>query len=163
MEYVLVSKSSGTYYIGDAPFKFLGNTIREFGGDIKKAVVFENKKEATKWAKKIGGCEIKPIETKKEMYNVKTLNIDSAIKRYNDIMYSLCLEHLTIGTRFSEDTEHYGITEMVEECEYWLDTYYEEGHLRGDMRYSDNPEERKAWRREKGRLERFINTYKKFT
>ena len=32
-----------------------------------------------------------------------------------------------------------------------------------DNDHSDDPEERKAWRSEKGKLERFINTYSKFT
>lgn len=165
MEYVLVAnaKAKELYYTGYAPFTFFGALVPEFGGDIKKAVVFENKKEATKAAKKIGGCEPKAIETRKEEYRVKNLNMESAIKRYNDIMFSLALEHMTIGTDYSEDTEGFGIREMVEECEYWLSTYYESGHARADMRYSDDPEERKAWRSEKGKLERFINTYSKFT
>lgn len=37
---------------------------------------------------------------------MKKLNMESAIKRYNDIMYSCGYEHSTIGTRYSEGTEN---------------------------------------------------------
>lgn len=93
---------------------------------------------------------------------MKTLSLNSAIKRYNNIMFSLGCEYMTVGTKFSEDTENFGIREMVNECKYWLGTFQEGGHANSDMRYSDNKEERKKWRSITGKLERFINTYSPF-
>lgn len=89
---------------------------------------------------------------------MKNYNFEKAVKRYNDIMDSICREHLTIGTRFSEDTDNWNIRDLVAECDYQLSCYYEGGHCNADMRYGD-AEERKAWRRETGRLERFIKAY----
>ncbi|MBD5534537.1 MAG: hypothetical protein HDQ99_02535 [Lachnospiraceae bacterium] len=93
---------------------------------------------------------------------MKTLNIKTAIKRYNDIMEKLGYEHNTINTRFSENTEGWNIRDMVAECDYTLSCYYESGHCNNDMRYSSEPEERKAWRSETGILKRFIEAYKPF-
>lgn len=93
---------------------------------------------------------------------MKTLSLNSAIRRYNNIMFSIGCEHMTVGTEFSEDTDHFGIREMVNECKYWLGTFREGSHANSDMRYSDNEEERKIWRSSTGKLERFINTYSPF-
>ena len=93
---------------------------------------------------------------------MKHLNMKKAIERYNDLMMRLCYEHVTIGTRFSEGTEDWNIRDMVAEADYVLSCYYEEGHCNGDMRYSDDEEERKLWRSETGRLKRFINAYEPF-
>lgn len=89
---------------------------------------------------------------------MKNYNFEKAVKRYNDIMLDICREHLTIGTRFSEDTDGWNIRDLVAECDYQLSCYYEGGHSNADMRYGD-AEERKAWRRETGRLKRFIKAY----
>lgn len=93
---------------------------------------------------------------------MKEFNFDKAVKRYNDIMMSLCYEHVTIGTRYSEDTKGWNIRDMVAECDYVLSGYFESGHCNADMRYSDDPEERKIWRSETGRLQRFIAAFKPF-
>lgn len=93
---------------------------------------------------------------------MKKVNMESAIKRYNDLMCSLAYEHNTIGTRFSENTENWNLRDMVAECDYVLSCYFEDGHMNGDLRYSDDPEERKMWRSETGKLERFIHTYEPF-
>lgn len=93
---------------------------------------------------------------------MKKLNMATAIKRYNNIMSTIGYEHNTIGTNLSEDTEKWNLRDMVAECDYTLSCYYENGHCNGDMRYSDDPEERKMWYREVGYLKRFINTYSKF-
>lgn len=74
-------------------------------------------------------------------------------------MMDICCEHMTIGTRFSEEPQLKSVEEMVKECEYWLSCYYEGGHAREDMRHEDE-EERKRWRSEVGKLKRFINAYK---
>lgn len=58
-------------------------------------------------------------------------------REYNDIMLDYGYEHMTIGTRFSEDTENWGIKEMVEECRYRYETCYEEGHANSEGRYPD--------------------------
>ena len=89
-------------------------------------------------------------------------NFEKAVKRYNDIMMSLCYEHVTIGTRYSEDTEGWNIRDMVAECDYVLSCYFENGHCNADLRYSDEPEERKLWRSETGKLKRFIAAYEPF-
>lgn len=93
---------------------------------------------------------------------MKHLNMKTAVERYNGIMFYICREHVTIGTRFSEDTEGWNIRDMVAECDYQLSTYYEEGHCNGDMRYSDDEDERKAWKSETGKLKRFIKAYEPF-
>ena len=54
--------------------------------------------------------------------------MQTAIKKYNDLMYMLCCEHNTIGTKLSERTEEWNLRDMVSECQYQLDCYYEEGH-----------------------------------
>lgn len=93
---------------------------------------------------------------------MKTLNIEQATKRYNDIMECIGYEHNTIGTRLSENTEGWNLRDMVAECDYTLSTYYEEGHCNADMRYESDERSRKAWKSETGKLKRFIETYKPF-
>lgn len=93
---------------------------------------------------------------------MKTLNLETAIKRYNGIMGDIGYEHNQIGTRFSENTENWNLRDMVAECDYALSCYYEDGHVNGEMRYSEDPEERKTWKSETGRLERFIKAYEPF-
>lgn len=93
---------------------------------------------------------------------MKELNIEKVTKRYNSMMFALCLEHVTIGTNYSEDTEGWNLRDMVSEAQYWLDIYNDDGTASGDMRYSDDPEDRKAWRSESGKLKRFINAYKAY-
>lgn len=92
---------------------------------------------------------------------MKNYNFEKAVKRYNNIMFDICREHLTIGTRFSEDTDGWNIRDLVAECDYQLSCYYEGGHSNADMRYGDT-EERKAWRSETGKLERFIKAYEPY-
>lgn len=93
---------------------------------------------------------------------MKKLNMESAIKRYNNIMETLGYEHNTINTIFSEDTENWNIRDMVAECDFTLSCYYEDGHCNCDMRNSDDSEDRKMWKSETGKLKRFIETYKPF-
>lgn len=81
---------------------------------------------------------------------------EQAKERYNKLMFSLALEHKTIGTEYSEDTENYTVKDMAEECKYWHDTYYEDGHLNYELRKED----RNMWKSEKDRLWRFWNKYK---
>lgn len=91
------------------------------------------------------------------------LNMTTAIKQYNRIMGVLGYEHNEIGTPFSENTENWNLRDMIAECDYTLSTYYEDGHCNADMRYSDDPEDRKMWRSHTGMLERFIKHYEPYT
>lgn len=93
---------------------------------------------------------------------MKKLNMEKAIKRYNDIMYDCGIEHMTIGTNFSSpDTENFTLADMVHEAEYWLSCYYEAGHVRCDDRFCGEVCY-KIWLSETGKLKRFINAYKPF-
>lgn len=86
-------------------------------------------------------------------------NIGKVIVRYNALMETIGYEHSTIGTEYSEDTENWGIKEMVEECKYYLETYYEGGHSNNDLRYGSS-DEKKEWASHVGKLKRFIAKYK---
>lgn len=68
---------------------------------------------------------------------MKELNIKQATKRYNDLMWDLCYEHNTIGTRLSENTENWNLRDMVSECQYVLDCCYEEGHANNEGQYPE--------------------------
>lgn len=92
---------------------------------------------------------------------MKNLNMEKALKRYNDIMYDVGYEHSTIGTRFSENTENWNLRDMVAEADYLLKCYYETGHCRCDDRFLGE-EEYKIWVSETGKLKRFIKTYEPF-
>lgn len=67
---------------------------------------------------------------------MKELNIKEAIKRYNDLMCDLCYEHNTIGMKLSEDTDNWNLRDMVSECQYTLETFYEEGHTNNVGQYT---------------------------
>lgn len=90
---------------------------------------------------------------------MKHLNIDTAIQRYNNIMMSICYEHSTIDTEYSENTENWNIRDMVSECAYVLSTYYEVGHANEELRHTAD---RKIWLSETGKLKRFIKAYEPF-
>ena len=106
----------------------------------------------------------------------------TAIKKYNDLMYMLCCEHNTIGTKLSERTEEWNLRDMVSECQYQLDCYYEEGHDAYEQLHAldgctmtiedlmdDRYMKRHLWmmqgveeaKKEMKALRQFINTYKK--
>ena len=92
---------------------------------------------------------------------MKNVNMTTAKKRYNSIMNAIGSEHNTIGERWSEDTANWNLRDMVAECDYQLTCYREGGHCNSDL-IDGTPEERKKWRSDVGRLERFINTYGPF-
>ena len=75
-------------------------------------------------------------------------------QKYNKLMNSLCLEHLTIGTKYSQGTEGWGKEEMIKEVKYQLSLYYQWGTSAGDMR-EDDPA---TWEKEVGKLKRFLQT-----
>lgn len=109
--------------------------------------------------------------------------MQTAIKKYNELMYYLGLGFNTIGTDDSEETEDWGLREMVEECEYQLHMYYEEGTNQYDALHDMDDENmtletlmdkeqftkymiRKDWvedeKKKMKALRKFINQYKKF-
>lgn len=93
---------------------------------------------------------------------MKKFDFDKAVNRYNAIMMTVCYEHSTIGTNYSEGTEDWNIRDMVAECDYVLSTYYEVGHCNEELRHSEEQDERKVWYSETGKLSRFIKAYEPF-
>ena len=93
---------------------------------------------------------------------MKNLNMETAKKRYNELMDIAGREYKTIGTKHSEGTDNWNLRDMVSECAYVLSSYYEGGGCNGDKQYSDDPEERKEWKSHTGKLERFIKAYEPF-
>lgn len=108
--------------------------------------------------------------------------MQTAIKKYNDLMYRLGVEHCTIGTKLSENTKQWNLRDMVSECQYQLECFYEEGHscydalhqLDGVRLTLDDLLDKNKFRRWKymddgvkeckavmKALRQFINTYKK--
>lgn len=88
---------------------------------------------------------------------------EKAKKKYNEIMYSLCIEHLTIGTRFSEGTENWNLRDMVSEMQYTLGIWSDEGctpYIDAHNPYNgDHEETYKEWISGLGKMRRFIDRY----
>ena len=57
---------------------------------------------------------------------------EEAKKRYNRLMMDYCIEHATIGTNFSENTEDWNLRDMVSEAQYHLDCCFEEGNANSE-------------------------------
>lgn len=94
---------------------------------------------------------------------MKKLNMARATDRYNGIMFDVGADHLTVGIPgYSEDTDGWNLRDMIAEADYVLSTYYENGHVNNDLRFSEEEEERKAWRSDTGKLKRFIQAYEPF-
>ena len=93
---------------------------------------------------------------------VEKFNEQAAIRWYNEIMNAVGYEHRTIGEPLSEDTEGWNIRDMVAEMDYVLGCYYEDGHCMGEMRYSEDPDERRTWRNETARMKRFLKRNRPF-
>ena len=89
----------------------------------------------------------------------------TAIKKYNDLMYRLCLDHLTIGTRdseFPEEQAKWNLRDMVSECQYQLDMYSEEGTAQWEALHGlDDERDVQAAKEEMKALQKFIKTYEK--
>lgn len=83
------------------------------------------------------------------------INIEKAIKRYNEVMHLIGCEHLTIGEELSEGTANWNLRDMVAECDYQLMTFYEEGHPNYNLVNNDILE----WLTETDQLFAFIRTY----
>jgi hypothetical protein len=99
--------------------------------------------------------------------------MENAKTQYNRIMNDLGLEFLTIGTRFSENTERWNLRDMVCECQYQLEVCYEDGNANSDGRiirdymdmYGCSKEEatnaHSIWLSKTKKLRTFINKYKR--
>lgn len=61
---------------------------------------------------------------------------EEAVKKYNTIMCNIGCEYNTIGikgmTEHLEEKVKWTIRDMVAECDYWLGTHYEGGHLNAE-------------------------------
>lgn len=67
----------------------------------------------------------------------KVIDLKKATAEYNDLMEDYCWEHVTIGTRYSEDTDGWNLRDMVSEVQYHYDTCYEDGNCNSEGRYPD--------------------------
>lgn len=92
------------------------------------------------------------------------INNAKIVKRWDDVMYSIGCEHISINEKLSELESHkdyYGIEEgitidwMLGEAKYWLSCYYENGNVRCDDRFEDEYAY-KTWVSETGKLKRLI-------
>ena len=93
-------------------------------------------------------------------------NREKAIEQYNRIMFLICEEYNTIGTRFTEtpdDRNKWTIRDMVSEMQYCIDKYkdpfciyWQDAH--DDSQPSDKPWY-KAWRNELGMMTRFVKRW----
>lgn len=84
----------------------------------------------------------------------------NAVKEYNNILYSLGREDLTLGTRFSEGTEGWNLRDLVAEVDYQYSTYKEWGHVSYEALHSSDSCERLQAMRECKSLKSFIEKYK---
>jgi hypothetical protein len=92
------------------------------------------------------------------------INNQKIVNRWNNVMYDIGCEHLTINTNLSELETHkdyyntkngISIDWMLDEAKYWLSCYYEGGNCRCDDRFLDE-ENYKIWVSETGKLKRLI-------
>jgi len=89
---------------------------------------------------------------------------EKAVRRYNKLMFGMCLEFLTIGTSLTEDREDkakWNIRDLVSECQYQLDTYYEDGHNNHEL-LNEGEDGRRVWRSEIAKYRRFITAWLPF-
>lgn len=106
---------------------------------------------------------------KGEIVMISERRMKTAVKKYNDLMFDLALEFNTIGTSYSEDTDAWTLKDMVKECQYQLDMYFEydtiqylELHCEDYADEEENRAIRKQARENIRKLRRFIDTYKKY-
>lgn len=97
---------------------------------------------------------------------------ENAKKEYNAIMYDIGCEFVTIGTRFSENTDEWTIRDMVSEAQYHLDCCYEDGNANAEAKdivflmdaYGMSEEcardDHASWLKKTRRLRNFVRKYK---
>jgi len=100
---------------------------------------------------------------------MKELNMKTAIRCYNNIMFDIAREHNTIGTSFSENTSNWNLRDMVSEMQYTLDIWndpdcmaWQDAHDESQPIWNGRKEWLYNWQKERARMKRFIDTYKPF-
>lgn len=89
---------------------------------------------------------------------------EAAVRRYDRMMASIGLEEDTVGGGTSLIHDDFveasdPIVWLVNHAKMFYNMYLDEDTIFGEMRRSDNPNVRKAWRSEKDKLKRFIDAY----
>ncbi len=90
---------------------------------------------------------------------MKRLNFERAKERYDKICYAHLYEEAS-----TDENPNWNIRDIVSEADYWLGTFYDEGHTHYEMIdpiYADE-DSRKEWRSAVGKLKRFISAYEPF-
>lgn len=85
-----------------------------------------------------------------------TLNIDNAIKTYNQLVIDMGYDGDIIEN--NPNTENWNLRDMVAEIEYIRSTYYDKTHVNTKLRAEDPNE----FNRRTNRLRNFIRTYKPY-
>lgn len=90
---------------------------------------------------------------------MRRIAFETAVKKFNDTMYAVCLEHITIGTRHTEVTEYrnpneFTVDDMIAEAKVWISEYGQFGCR--DISECWDKDERADLRKEKKKLERFV-------
>ena len=82
-------------------------------------------------------------------------------------MFSICREHLSIGTNFSEDTENWNLRDMVSEMQYTINQYENPDCIYWEDAHDEfQPKEKgvgvwyKEWRNTIAKMKRFVAKYK---
>lgn len=88
----------------------------------------------------------------------------NAITQYNDIMYSIAREYLTIGTKdSSEEVQDWNLRDMVSEMQYTLGNYENPDCIYWQDAHDECQPPDKPWYREwvnvKKRMKRFISRW----
>ncbi len=85
------------------------------------------------------------------------------VKRYNDIMYDMCLDHLAIG-ELHTGTKGWNLRDMVSEMQYQLDMLNDPDCLPYmDAHAEEQPPHKpwlKEWNAQRMKCKRFIDAYK---
>ena len=93
----------------------------------------------------------------------KTLNMETAIKKYNKVLRETVREGMFIGSEYDthKDTQNWNIRDMVSEAQSYLGLYYSNDNMFGELKYGDAGE-RNAWKSETAKLKRFIKAYEPY-
>lgn len=89
----------------------------------------------------------------------------SAVKQYNNLMFDIARDHLTIGTKASQkETEGWNLRDMVSEVQYTLDIYEDPSCIYWEDAHDESQPPHRPWYKEwinnKARMKRFIDKYK---
>lgn len=82
------------------------------------------------------------------------VEFERCVKRYNEIMNDNGYEYLTYGERLSDGSVTC-VDDMIREVNYLLSTFYEDGHVNGEMAYSNYS----FWYKQCKRMNKFLYDY----